>query len=81
MRNDTKVKRRLVRGPDAAKYIGMSDIYLRKSRCDGTRYGHTPAPPFVRIGRAIRYDIADLDAFIEAHKHEPASPPEEWEES
>jgi hypothetical protein len=47
---------------DAAHYTGWSQAYLRKSR----RFGRGPA--YLRIGRSIRYRIADLDAWLEAHR-------------
>src|SRR5688572_17483924 len=53
---------------DAAVYIDMSVAFLRASRC-ATREG-TPGPPFIRIGRAIRYLRADLDAWLRAHRVE-----------
>ncbi|HQH52477.1 MAG TPA: hypothetical protein PKY01_08635 [Candidatus Hydrogenedentes bacterium] len=33
----------------------------------GTLGDHTPGPPFVRIGRTIRYNLRDLDEWIEKH--------------
>jgi len=51
-----------LKGVEAARYIGMSHIWLRQSRIKGT------GPAYIRIGRAIRYLIADLDAFIAARR-------------
>lgn len=28
-------------------------------------------PPFVKIGRSVRYRVCDLDAWIEARRHDP----------
>jgi hypothetical protein len=43
---------------EAAAHIGMSVAFLRAARLGRG----TPGPPFVRIGRAVRYAAADLDA-------------------
>jgi hypothetical protein len=50
---------------DAAPYIGMSVPFLRAARL-----GRTEGPAFIRIGRAIRYRVQDLDAFIAARRIE-----------
>ena len=47
---------------DTARYIGMSRIWLRISRMRGT------GPAYIRIGRAIRYAVSDLDMFLETHR-------------
>jgi predicted DNA-binding transcriptional regulator AlpA len=63
------MNKRLLQEADAARYIGMSRSFLRKSRMDGNRRNHTPAPPYVRVTtRAVRYDIQDLDAWISINK-------------
>ena len=64
---------RMLTEQQAAEYIGMSRSFLRKSRMDGNRSGHTPGPPFVKIGRSVRYLPADVLAWIEAHRHDPKS--------
>jgi predicted DNA-binding transcriptional regulator AlpA len=56
--------------PAAADYIGMSPWFLRRDRVDGPRDGRTPGPPFVRIGRAVRYLKSDLDAWLLQHRVE-----------
>ena len=60
----------------AAKLMGVSISYLRKSRCEGakksvgmfSREGNiydNPAPPFVRINKnTIRYRTADVLAWV-----------------
>ena len=53
---------------ETSKYIRMSCSFLRKARMNGMRKGHTPGPPFIRIGRAIRFDVRDLDAWLEEHR-------------
>ena len=44
----------------AAAAFGLSQMTLRKWRCIGE------GPRFVRIGRAVRYRKADLDAYAQA---------------
>jgi predicted DNA-binding transcriptional regulator AlpA len=52
-----------LREPDAAAYIGLSRAFLRAARLGRG----TPGPAYVRIGRAVRYRVRDLDAFLEQH--------------
>ncbi len=55
----------------AAKYIGMSRSYLAQSRMDGPRDKRTPAPPFIKIGRSVRYLREGLDTWLDQfHKLE-----------
>src|SRR5919109_4221017 len=58
---------------EAAQYIGMSRSFLRQSRQDGIRANRTPGPPFVKVGRAIRYLVMDLDQWLLQHRREPSS--------
>ncbi len=55
---------------EAAHYIGMSVPYLRASRCNGNREEHTPAPPYIKVGRSVRYLIADLDRWLQQNRVE-----------
>jgi len=50
---------------DAAAYICMSVHFLRADRMNGHRKGRTPGPPFLQIGRAVRYRLEDLDKWLE----------------
>ena len=50
---------------EAAKYIGMSRSYLAQARMDGNRQSRTPAPPFIKIGRSVRYLREDLDLWLD----------------
>lgn len=49
---------------EAARYIGMSRSFLAQSRMDGHRDNRTPAPPFIKIGRSVRYLREDLDSWL-----------------
>ena len=50
---------------EAAKYIGMSRSFLAQSRMDGHRDNRTQAPPFIKIGRSVRYLREDLDQWLD----------------
>lgn len=47
---------------DAARYIGMSVAWLRQGRQRGR------GPAYIQAGRAIRYRVSDLDAWLDAHR-------------
>ena len=49
----------------AAGYLGCSTTFLEKNRV--TKLHNIP---FSRLGRHIRYDRADLDAFLERNKEQ-----------
>lgn len=49
---------------EAAQYITMSQSFLRQDRMNGYREGRTKGPHFMKLGRAIRYRIEDLDAWL-----------------
>lgn len=58
----------LVPEKEAARYIGMSVQFLRKSRIEGRRKSRTPGPPFHKIGKSVRYSLCDLDAWLLEHR-------------
>lgn len=51
-----------LRVPAAAAYLGVSKSFLDKARCYGG------GPEYMRLGRAIVYSTADLDAFAACHR-------------
>src|SRR4051812_38280525 len=51
----------MLRSTEAARYIDMSDSWLRQTRM----IGRIDGPPFLRQGRAIRYRRSDLDRWLE----------------
>ncbi len=61
------VEKRAYTEQETAAYIGMSRSFLRQSRMEGQRFNRTDAPPFIKIGRAVRYLKEDLDAWLESH--------------
>jgi predicted DNA-binding transcriptional regulator AlpA len=61
---------------ETAQYIGMSRSYLRQGRMNGDRKNKTPAPPYLKIGRSIRYLKEDLDSWLEQFRQRPGIPSE-----
>lgn len=53
---------------EAAIYLGLSRATLRRGRMEGARAGRCETPPFIRMGRAIRYLQADLDLWLQSHR-------------
>jgi len=54
--------RRVIREDAAAKYVDLSVGFLRRARACGR------GPAYVRVGRTIRYQVVDLDAWLRAHR-------------
>ena len=59
---NTDISQRLVKVRAAADYLAISERKL----WDLSRNG---AIPIVKLGRMVRYDLADLDSFIENMKN------------
>ena len=53
---------------EAAKYLAVSESFLRKDCSEGPRKNRTPGPDPLKIGDMIRYEREDLDAWIAEHK-------------
>jgi predicted DNA-binding transcriptional regulator AlpA len=53
---------------EAAKYLAVSESFLRKDCSEGPRKNRTPGPNPVKIGDMIRYTREDLDEWIDKHK-------------
>lgn len=51
----------------AASYVGLNENYLAKLRCTGG------GPIFIKRGGIVRYDLDDLDAWLEAGKRKSTS--------
>lgn len=59
---------RVLRTPDAAEYLGVSESWLEKLRL------RREGPRFVRLGhRAVGYDIRDLDRWLDRHREKTTS--------
>jgi predicted DNA-binding transcriptional regulator AlpA len=61
----TPITKRALSELEAARYIGMSRSYLAQSRMEGLRDSRTQAPPFIKIGRSVRYLREDLDSWLD----------------
>lgn len=55
---------------DAATYLGVSRFTLRQARAGAWRkpYRQPSGPAFLKLGRTVRYRLADLDAYLDAHR-------------
>lgn len=52
---------------EAAAYLGpLSERTLQDWRTKGTG-----GPAYIKVGRRVAYDVADLDAFLKANRVEP----------
>ena len=61
------MKKRILRTADAAEYVGLASSTLEKMRLN------SEGPAFVRLGgRAVGYDIHDLDEWLDARRDERA---------
>lgn len=65
----TALVRQLVTDVEAALVMGIKPQTLRNKRSQNL------GPPYIKIGRTVRYDMADLMAFIDAHRVQPAGEP------
>lgn len=62
------MEKRLYTTKEAAAYMGISESYLKKIRCEGQIRERLGPPPFIRIGsgrKGIRYVKEDLDTWID----------------
>ena len=62
----TEQNKRVLSEIETSQYIGMSRSFLRQSRMEGNRDNRTPAPPFIKIGRSVRYLKEDLDQWLDS---------------
>lgn len=51
---------------EAAAYISMSRSFLAQSRMENHCHERVPAPPHIKIGRAVRYLREDLDKWLDS---------------
>jgi predicted DNA-binding transcriptional regulator AlpA len=49
---------------NTSQYMNMSHSWLRRSRVDGN------GPPFIKLGRSVRYRKSDVDAWLDQQKQE-----------
>ncbi len=60
--------RRLLTDVEAARFLAISPVTLRIQRSQGARAGRLALVPYLRFGRAIRYDPRDLERFLQEHR-------------
>jgi predicted DNA-binding transcriptional regulator AlpA len=63
----TKTYRTPVDTKGASAYTGFPESRLNKLRCDGN------GPVFIKRGRAVRYDLDDIDAWLDSLKRRSTS--------
>ena len=61
-----EITKRVLSEIETSQYIGMSRSFLRQARMEGNRDNRTPAPPFIKIGRSVRYLKEDLDQWLDS---------------
>ena len=70
----TELPFKLLTTEEAANCLSVSEHWLKASRFRAELDG----PPFVRIGRTVRYDLSDLEAWLARRKfrgtHETSDP-------
>ncbi len=69
MHTPSVVRSRLLKETEAAAILNIEVPTLRRWRWAGK------PPRFIKIGAAVRYDMADLEAFIEAGRRNSTSDP------
>jgi len=67
---ETSTKYMNTRG--VAAYLNCSTSYLEKTPLTGG------GPRFIKIGKAVRYRLADLDAYADARSHASTSEYVAW---
>ncbi len=58
----------VLRSPEAALYVGMSESFMRQARIYGDLPGRTPGPPYIKVGRSVRYLVTDLETWLAEHR-------------
>ncbi len=61
MRPDPRPQKRLLTAPEAAQYLGLAVWTIRQWASQGRI-------PKVKMGKALRFDVEDLDRYIEGNK-------------
>jgi hypothetical protein len=59
-------------GP-AADFIAMSVPFLQAGRSRGITGNRTPTPPYLKLGRRIKYDVRDLEAWLRDRRVDPVA--------
>ena len=56
-----------LRTPEAASHVGLASKTLEKWRVTGD------GPPFIKLGRAVVYDVRDLDEWLDGNRKRSTS--------
>lgn len=64
---DAITQRRMLKVPEAALLLGISVAYLNALRCKGG------GPQFLKFGRAVAYDPADLEKWAAERRRSSTS--------
>lgn len=64
---------RVLTETQAAEYTGLSRSTFRQGRMAGVRDKRCPPPPYIKLGRAIRYLQDDLDDWLKANRKIPVT--------
>lgn len=59
----------LLNVPEAAKYLRLAPQTLAKMRTEGT------SPPFIKVGRRVLYDLAEIDRWLDQRRRRSTSDP------
>ncbi|MFA8386642.1 MAG: helix-turn-helix transcriptional regulator [Pelagibaca sp.] len=59
---DTFTDDRLLSRPEVQTYFGLTQRFLEVAAVKGN------GPPFIKLGRAVRYRVGDVRAWIEARR-------------
>lgn len=55
----------------AADFIAMSVPFLQAGRSRGITGNRTPTPPYLKLGRLVKYDVRDLETWLLARRVDP----------
>jgi len=62
----------LITSKEFARYLGIHEHNVRKSRSTGVLLGNNP-PPYYKLGHRVRYKISEIKEWIESMKVEGAA--------
>jgi len=57
-------EKRLLTEKEVCQFLSVSRPFLARARSEGRPDG----PPFIKCGRAVRYDIRDLERYLDANR-------------
>jgi predicted DNA-binding transcriptional regulator AlpA len=59
---------RLLNERETAEFLRISRSSLRQARMSGLREKRIKSPPFIKIGRSVRYSLDDLISWLSSHR-------------